>query len=73
MLTLPRIAGPPRRPEPGQTRLGVEISNTVCLCGLNRAAPVFPVRDLRASLAFYERLGFVTREYRGFVEYESQF
>jgi catechol 2,3-dioxygenase-like lactoylglutathione lyase family enzyme len=30
-----------------------------------RVAPIFPVRDLRASLAHYQRLGFETREYRG--------
>jgi Glyoxalase/Bleomycin resistance protein/Dioxygenase superfamily len=32
---------------------------------LKRVAPIFPVRDLRASLAHYERLGFATREYVG--------
>jgi predicted enzyme related to lactoylglutathione lyase len=32
---------------------------------VRRAAPIFPVRDLRASLAHYERLGFTTREYEG--------
>jgi len=32
---------------------------------LNRIAPVFGVRDLGASLAHYERLGFTTREYDG--------
>jgi catechol 2,3-dioxygenase-like lactoylglutathione lyase family enzyme len=30
-----------------------------------RVAPIFPVRDLRASLAHYQRLGFATREYEG--------
>ena len=30
-----------------------------------RVAPIFPVRDLRASLAHYRRLGFATREYEG--------
>jgi hypothetical protein len=32
---------------------------------LKRIAPIFPVRDLRASLAHYQRLGFATREYDG--------
>lgn len=32
---------------------------------LKRVAPIFPVRDLRASLAHYEQLGFATREYDG--------
>jgi len=30
-----------------------------------RVAPIFPVRDLDASLAHYRRLGFATREYEG--------
>jgi len=30
-----------------------------------RVVPILPVRDLRASLAHYERLGFATREYEG--------
>ena len=32
---------------------------------LKRVAPIFPVRDLSASLAHYQRLGFATREYEG--------
>ena len=32
---------------------------------LKRVAPAFPVSDVRASLAYYARLGFVTREYVG--------
>ena len=28
-----------------------------------KAAPVFPVRDLDAAMAFYERLGFAVRRY----------
>lgn len=32
---------------------------------LKRVAPIFPVRDLSASLAHYRRLGFATREYEG--------
>jgi predicted lactoylglutathione lyase len=32
---------------------------------LKRIAPIFPVRDLSASLAHYQRLGFATREYAG--------
>jgi hypothetical protein len=32
---------------------------------LQRVAPIFPVRDLSASLAHYQRLGFATREYEG--------
>jgi catechol 2,3-dioxygenase-like lactoylglutathione lyase family enzyme len=34
------------------------------MAGLRRVAPIFPVSDLRASLAFYERLGFAVREYQ---------
>lgn len=30
---------------------------------LKRIAPIFPVRDLRASLDHYQRLGFATRTY----------
>jgi catechol 2,3-dioxygenase-like lactoylglutathione lyase family enzyme len=30
-----------------------------------RIAPIFPVRDIAASLAHYARLGFATREYEG--------
>ena len=30
---------------------------------MKRIAPIFPVRDVRAALARYARLGFVTREY----------
>ena len=30
---------------------------------LKRIVPTFPVRDVRAALAYYEQLGFVTREY----------
>jgi len=32
---------------------------------LKRIAPIFPVRDLGASLAHYQRLGFDTRAYEG--------
>jgi catechol 2,3-dioxygenase-like lactoylglutathione lyase family enzyme len=32
---------------------------------LRRMAPIFPVRDLNVSLAYYQRLGFETREYEG--------
>jgi catechol 2,3-dioxygenase-like lactoylglutathione lyase family enzyme len=32
---------------------------------LTRIAPVFAVSDLSASLAYYQRLGFATREYEG--------
>jgi catechol 2,3-dioxygenase-like lactoylglutathione lyase family enzyme len=32
---------------------------------LKRAAPIFPVRDLPASLEYYQRLGFSVREYEG--------
>ena len=32
---------------------------------LRRVAPIFPVRDLSASLAHHERLGFATRAYEG--------
>jgi len=30
---------------------------------VKRIAPIFPVRDVPASLAYYARLGFETREY----------
>jgi hypothetical protein len=40
-----------------------------------RIAPIFPVRDVRVSLEYYERLGFATREYAnggyGFVTREG--
>src|SRR5262245_5820067 len=32
---------------------------------LQRVAPIFPVRDLDVSLAYYARLGFTTRAYEG--------
>ena len=32
---------------------------------VKRAAPIFPVRDLAASLNHYRRLGFTVREYQG--------
>jgi catechol 2,3-dioxygenase-like lactoylglutathione lyase family enzyme len=32
---------------------------------LQRVAPIFPVRDLDASLAYYTKLGFTTRRYGG--------
>lgn len=32
---------------------------------LKRVAPIFPVRDLSAALAHYQRLGFATRAYEG--------
>jgi predicted enzyme related to lactoylglutathione lyase len=32
---------------------------------IKRAAPIFPVRDLSASFAHYQRLGVHTREYEG--------
>jgi catechol 2,3-dioxygenase-like lactoylglutathione lyase family enzyme len=32
---------------------------------VKRIVPILPVRDLRASLAHYGRLGFATREYAG--------
>jgi hypothetical protein len=32
---------------------------------VTRAAPIFPVRDLGASLNHYRRLGFTVREYQG--------
>ena len=33
------------------------------MAALQRVAPAFPVSDVRASLAHYERLGFATRLY----------
>ncbi|MBL7488772.1 VOC family protein [Frankia sp. AgB1.9] len=35
------------------------------MAGLKRVAPIFPVRDLVAALAYYQRLGFTTRQYEG--------
>ena len=32
---------------------------------VRRIAPIFPVRDVTLSLAFYASLGFTTREYEG--------
>lgn len=32
---------------------------------LKRVAPIFPVRELNVSLAYYAQLGFTTREYGG--------
>ncbi len=43
---------------------------TVAVMGTaNRIAPIFPVRDVAASLAFYAGLGFQTRAYEGAAEY----
>ena len=40
--------------------------DTVCIMAVViRAAPIFPVRDLRTSLNHYQRLGFTVREYEG--------
>jgi len=49
----------------GTTETGVDRVCSVSMSTLKRIAPVFAVRDLRASLAHYERLGFATREYEG--------
>jgi catechol 2,3-dioxygenase-like lactoylglutathione lyase family enzyme len=35
------------------------------MVALKRVAPIFPVRDVHASLAHYARLGFSTREHVG--------
>ena len=35
------------------------------MVGVRRIAPIFPVRDLTASLPHYQKLGFATREYAG--------
>jgi hypothetical protein len=32
---------------------------------VKRAAPIFPVRDVGASLSHYQKLGFTVREYQG--------
>src|SRR6478609_4515253 len=32
---------------------------------MERIAPIFPVRDLAVAMAFYERLGFAVRPYKG--------
>jgi uncharacterized glyoxalase superfamily protein PhnB len=39
--------------------------------GLQRIAPAFPVEDVRVALAYYQRLGFTTREYTGTVGWRS--
>jgi uncharacterized glyoxalase superfamily protein PhnB len=44
---------------------GVPRVSFVCVTTVKRAAPIFPVQDLRASLDHYQRLGFATREYPG--------
>ena len=36
---------------------------------MEQIAPIFAVSDVTAALEFYERLGFVTRRYRGGTEY----
>jgi uncharacterized glyoxalase superfamily protein PhnB len=42
------------------------VSATVADVGTaNRIAPIFPVRDVTAALAFYAGLGFATRRYEG--------
>jgi len=38
---------------------------------VQRMAPIFGVRDVRAALAFYERLGFHTREYGNVIRFGS--
>jgi predicted enzyme related to lactoylglutathione lyase len=35
------------------------------VASLKRVAPIFAVRDVAAALAYYEKLGFATREWRG--------
>jgi catechol 2,3-dioxygenase-like lactoylglutathione lyase family enzyme len=35
------------------------------MAAMKRAAPILPVRDLNASLSYYERLGFKVRAYEG--------
>ena len=35
------------------------------MVGLKRVAPIFAVRDLDASMAYYESLGFAVRSYAG--------
>ena len=49
------------------TRAGTDAGARWELAGYRRAvmhiAPIFPVRDVAAALAFYERLGFVTRTF----------
>jgi catechol 2,3-dioxygenase-like lactoylglutathione lyase family enzyme len=35
------------------------------MASVNRVAPIFAVRDLEASIAHYERMGFTTRVYEG--------
>ena len=35
------------------------------MASLQRIAPIFAVRDVTASLTYYRRLGFATREYAG--------
>ena len=41
------------------------------MSGLKRIAPAFPVHDVRVALAYYQRLGFTTREYAGTVGWLS--
>jgi uncharacterized glyoxalase superfamily protein PhnB len=41
------------------------------MANLKRIAPTFPVRDVRVALAYYQRLGFTTREYTGVVGWIS--
>ena len=46
-----------------------------CIATVRRVAPILPVRDLKASLDHYRRLGFATRKYLdvgyGFAEHDG--
>jgi len=52
-----------------QALRGLDTNVGVCKVGamatVRRAAPIFAVRDLNASMAHYQRMGFATRAYEG--------
>src|SRR6476469_3242935 len=67
--------GPPSPARPGAPQFAhtlvtnpIGVPARVCSAAvgtLKRIAPILPVRDVTASLSYYRRLGFTTREYDG--------
>ena len=49
----------------GSLDTGVRTCKVGAMATLRRAAPIFAVRDLDASMAHYRRMGFATRAYEG--------
>ena len=52
-------------PASRQLDTGVPACEVGVMATLRRAAPIFAVRDLNASMAHYQRMGFATRAYGG--------